>query len=130
MRHRSGEVAAVAALIDSEEYEDAQSLAKAVIEQVYELFQERDWWGLQWGGRAYGPYADKASAKRASRAFDGLPTVHQLHSAAELGRLAEKVNPTTRSTHCTECGDPRFAHGFSNHAGCVVRGCKCKIISP
>lgn len=127
MRHRTSEVQAIQEILNSEDFEDDVAMAKAVIERVYELFQFRGWYGLKWGNLAVGPFIDKAEANRAAKAMDNLPTVHEMESVDRFTQWVAKMNPKD-SQHCEECNHPRFAHGFTNHVGCVVRKpdrCEC-----
>lgn len=129
MRHRNAEVKAIREILNSEDFEDDVAMAKACIEKVYELFQTREWYGLRWGQDAYGPLIDKAEANSLVKAMDGLPTIHALHGVEKFRGYVKAMSPVDKR-HCTSCGHPTFAHGYSNHEGCIVRKpsrCECKI---
>lgn len=130
VRHRRDEVAAIQAILNDDTFENDEDMAKALIAKVYELFKLRSWFGLKWGRYAYGPYIDKGEANRHAGLLEALPTVHPLLSVADLDRVIQQaMNPKIRRT-CEACGHPAFAHGFSNHLGCVVRRpvpCPCKL---
>lgn len=129
MRHRKDEVSAIVELLNDETFETDTDMARAIIAKVYELFKLRPWFGIKWGRFAYGPYIDRGEANRHAGQLDALPTVHPLLPVGDLDRVIERAMYPKIKRTCEACGHPAFAHGFSNHLGCVVRNppCPCKL---
>lgn len=131
MRTRKVEVDAVVTILEDETYATVNDMAKDLLREVYKLWHERDFFGLRWGLRPYGPVADLSEANRAAEALQGLPTVHRLYSMAELDRVITKLGEQPALSMCAGCKHPTFAHGFTNKKGCIVRSpvaCTCTIV--
>jgi hypothetical protein len=132
---RADEVKAVVAIMESDEYESADLMAKAIIKQVAESFAERTFYA--WVYREspdafylpFGPFTSDNEAKKfAGKYVDMLAGQHMilsLHSTKELtDRMATHVIPTH---HCQSCNHQLISHEHPKiQPKCAVRGCKCR----
>jgi hypothetical protein len=109
----------------NDEWDSVDDLVKALMDAFFEMLEKRDFYGIRWGGLAYGPFASKASAEKISKMLDGVAQVAPLLSVSRIKGVAEAANPITDRNHCTSCTHPKFAHGFTNKRGCVVKTCDC-----
>jgi hypothetical protein len=89
LRSRQSEVNAILSLLEDSSFEDGEAMAKAILDTVYEIFRDRDWYGLRWCGMAFGPYADKGEANRAAKALGGAPEVCKLRGQHWIARAIE-----------------------------------------
>jgi hypothetical protein len=124
VRVLKAETAAIAAVL-GEEWESEEDLIKALWDRFFELLEERDLYGVRWGGLAFGPFTAKVSAQKLCRELDDVAFVAPLLSAGRLKRICAKANPITDGQHCPDCTHPKFAHGFTTKNGCVVKTCGC-----
>lgn len=132
---RGNEVKAVVSLMESDEYDTADAMAKAIIKRVAELFAEREWhaWVYRESPDAFyipfGPFTSDTEAKRfAGRWVDALKGQHMilpLHSTAALtAQMAAYKSP---SHYCAECNHSLVSHQHPKiQPKCAVKGCKCK----
>src|SRR5690348_9149006 len=113
---RKAEVEAVVSILETDnEYDTLESMAKDIIETVYERFLEREWYayGVQFDGLSigYGPFTSANEAgKFRKRLALGLPDgLAKLYSpAGALDRLAEGED--SGKTDCSVCAHPRGLH--------------------
>jgi hypothetical protein len=132
---RGTEVAAIAELLESDEFDSAEALSKAIIKRVADLFSEREWyvWVYRENPEAwylpYGIFSSETEAKKsAGKMVDMLKGQHMiLHvfSYAELvARIASYKVP---SQFCANCEHSHISHQHPRKNGrCAVRNCKCK----
>jgi hypothetical protein len=130
---RSEEVKAVIEILESDEYDSAQAMAKALIKEVAEILSMRDWWavahrfaGDETGGLNWGPYSSVTEAQKAYEKFIGAGEARavKVYSAGHLEAMAVgkkwkgfcEVCHHAKSLHMSE-GNSRDKCGLSN--------CKC-----
>ena len=129
---RGPEVKAIVELLESDDYDSADALAKAILKRTGELFAEREWYAWVWKESgsdmqlAWGPVSSESEARKLSSKV-GLIGQHMFlplySTAALLARLAEK--PT--SPFCSTCNHPHHCHEHPKFGGkCAARGCKCQ----
>lgn len=132
---RGAEVKAVVELLESDEFESANALAKAILKHVADMLSDRDFYA--WVYREtpdafyipFGPFTSESEAKKfAGKYVDALKGQHMilpLYSTNEfVNRLASHKLP---NYHCTSCTHTLTAHEHPRKNGkCVVRGCSCK----
>ena len=134
---RKDEIAAVVAVLESDEHEDSASMAKALVRVVSELLQKRDAFGVAIGlptdnlRLAHGPYFTVLEAKRVVKEANARGLVAflaPLLSADSALREEEEA----MNKRCT-CGHPVQLHGSAikpkawTTLGCGVykRNVKC-----
>jgi hypothetical protein len=127
VRARQSEISAVLATL-AEEWDSEEELAKALIDAVYDLAEERNFYGVGWGGLSYGPFPLKSTAASLAKALDEKPFVAPLLSVAALRRAVAGANPVADDGHCKVCTHPKFAHGFPRPPGCFVKNCGCRTV--
>lgn len=127
VRARKAEIEAVLALL-GEEWADETELAQALLDKVFELLGDRNFYGVKWGATAYGPFVTKQSAEKVCRVFGGDASLHHLVSTALLAMIADRMENPPDNRYCADCKHPNFAHGFTKPKGCAVRGCECKTV--
>jgi hypothetical protein len=140
---RKDEVAAVVALLEGEEHETAEELAKAILKEVSGLLSKRDSYGVAIGLRTddlripHGPFWTLLDAKRTQREAEarGLVSfIAPLRAATDALREEEIAH----SKRCV-CGHPKELHGLSitpravTSLGCCVykrrEKCACATYS-
>lgn len=119
---RREEIAAVAAVLDSDEYETVQEMARAAIKALAVELGKRDWYVMPWslpgegGGINYGPFATAAELRR----FAGtLPSGG--HRAVLVLGPDRPRGTDDAEVHAGTC---RCGHGQHNHVVKNVRGGK------
>ncbi len=111
----------------ADEWESEDDLIKALMDKFFELLEERDLYGVRWGGLAYGPFTHMPGARKLCKALDDVAIVAPLLAVGKLRRVASQTNPEADEGHCGGCSHPKFAHGFTNKPGCIVRTCDCTL---
>jgi hypothetical protein len=131
---RSNEVAAVAAILESPEYDDAPSMSKAIVKAVADELLKRDTVVIVPQGQpfGYGPYWSETQAEKAWTKEIG-PSVGD--TPAGLLKAYPWAPPEEIAAHvdCT-CGHARELHVVKNQRGgktvsfteCGLTGCECK----
>ena len=110
---RKAEVTEVVALLESQEFDTAEALAKAIIKTVADQVERREWYAMAWRDKedgtglslAWGPITSEAQVKvLANRmAVGGIVRPVKLHSVGDfLDNLAEQERG--QSTTCGNCG--------------------------
>ncbi|MFE3578166.1 hypothetical protein [Streptomyces vinaceus] len=132
---RKEEVSAIKAVLESPDFDNADQMAKAVIKEVGEVLQMRDWYALvhTWkdGSRGlnFGPFANEAEIKTfASKiAIGGTGKVVKLYSP---GVMLANVNGKKGWTGY--CQDSDCGHAPANHSAvsaargaCHIPTCPC-----
>lgn len=111
-------MAAVVAVLESEEYDDAGAMSRRIVQVVAEELAKRDAYGVGIGLKTddlvlpHGPYYTQNDAKRAAKQAEerGL----RAFIAPLLGTdsaVAEDLE--TGSTRCAACKHPKELHGVS-----------------
>ncbi|OKI45088.1 hypothetical protein [Micromonospora sp. CB01531] len=134
---RKEEVAAVVAVLESDQYDSAQAMAKAVIKEVAELLDMRDWVALthRFGdngqlGLNWGPFGSAIEAQRLADklALGGRFSVVRLGSP---GLLVANLLGAKRPTK-DFCANPACLHAAWTHSAlgnsrgkCVLESCPC-----
>jgi hypothetical protein len=136
---RGTEVKAVVELLESEEFDSAEALAKAILKRTAELLAERDFYA--WVYRetpdafyiSHGPFTSETEAKRFAGKYVGsLKGQHMilpLFSTAQfVDRLASHKLP---NYHCADCNHQLISHEHPKiQPKCAVRGCRCRKAVP
>lgn len=130
---RGPEVKRVVAVLESEEFETPEAMAKAVIKEVVDLLSFRDTYAgtlrLKDGehGLNFGPFYSAGDVKSyvSSLAVGGTFGVAPLHAPAPIKANIEGLDDT--SPWCLECGHPAYAHlaDGSSRGGCGLSYCDC-----
>lgn len=112
------------------EWDSEDDLIKALMDKFFELLENRDLYGVRWGGLAYGPFTAKPSAQKLCKALGDVAIVAPLLAVGKLRTVAAQANPEADSHHCPACSHPKFAHNFvvddgTRVDGCVVKRCDC-----
>lgn len=129
---RKDEIAAVVKQLEAD-HASADAAARAVIKEFWRVFQQRDTWAIvvplpEMGSVImYGPFGDRGEATRGIKLLSGIDGKYHIIRLRPVG-TAEV--PQGDSRYCPDCKHPKFAHGFSVRAGCVAKGCLCKIRYP
>lgn len=132
---RGAEVKAIVELLESEEFDSADALAKAVLKRTAELFSEREFYA--WVYREspdafylpYGPFASEIEAKKfAGRYVDSLKGQHMILPLFSTTELVERLAAhKVTNYHCTSCTHQLISHEHPRKNGhCAFRGCKCR----
>lgn len=122
---RNSEREAVIAALEGE-YASDRMAADEMFRTVVDALTMRESFGIKYMGFAFGPWYHGTSVKKVATSLPGS-TIHRLLPSQ---RFEIMLDPEThrKSTSCDTCDHPLFAHGFSNHRGCVVRKCRCKEV--
>lgn len=130
---RTDEVKAVIAILESDEHDNAQSMAKALIKEVADMLDMRDWWALahrfsaQDDGLNWGPYSSPAECQKAAEKHIGAGEARavKIFSAGRLEAMAEgkKVKG-----FCENCGHAKSLHlaDGSSRGKCGIHKCRCE----
>ncbi|WP_326554697.1 hypothetical protein [Micromonospora sp. NBC_01813] len=133
---RKEEIQPVIDLLESEGFDSAEDMAKALIKAVVELLWFRDWYvlGVKGGGGqpvAFGPFASEAEARSLGTKLQGVlvpldPSEWGVVQVRGLGGTAEERQGGGFGFCCTEgCGHPAYAHSMSDGPGrghCILCG--------
>lgn len=132
---RGNEVKAVVAIMESDEYDSAEAMAKAVIKRIAELFAEREWaaWVYRENPEAfylpYGPFSSATEAKRfAGRYVEMLRGQHMILPLYSTSALTERMATyKVPSQFCDSCNHSLVSHEHPKiQPKCAVRGCACR----
>ncbi len=119
---RKAEVERVVELMESEEFEDAKSTAKAIVKALYEEWRQRDWYAYAGkGGRPYLLYGleptENAAVKSGQKHgldSDKLLIAH-VHShdkwQANWDKVEADANAKFDDHPCADCGHLEVHHG-------------------
>lgn len=132
---RKDEVQAVVAVMESDEFETGEAMAKAVIKQVAELFAKRDWYAWVWRESddslqiAHGPLSSKVEAERLATK-SGLKGRHMALPLFSTAALLERATAKPPAVRCADCTHPYHCHEVPRYAPkCWVKGCGCKALA-
>lgn len=139
---RKTELAAVVELLESDEFDSANDLAKAIVRTVFSELMERDLWCLASrlvpGGAEpvtvlYGPFTSETEATRFAKAAEitGLNLALPMYSPAIAVRAHDERKAiedriTAGEYPTCKCGHPDFTHQHNGYGGkCATGGCGC-----
>lgn len=132
---RREEIDAVKALLEDPTFESADQMAKAVIKEVAEILQMRDWvalvhtWADGHRGLNFAPFGNSAEAEAFAKhmAFGGTGRLVRLHSPGVM--LANTTGKKGWKGYCLhpDCGHAPFTHSAASAArgACQVPTCPC-----
>ena len=128
---RAAEKTAMVELLEGE-WDSSDALATALLKKAFEVFQERDLWGLavDYAGLrvVYGPYATEGDVGRAHKALAvGVGYVGRLHAAASTA-TREDTQPTLGL--CGGCGHVKGTHTHPRSMGYCLAGASHKDARP
>lgn len=131
---RKDEYAPVVALLESDQFDSAAALAKAVVKTVYDELLKRDWtaWVYRFpsGGPvlAVGPFtSDSEAAKYGKKSgLDGEHMILTLSSPYGEHHGDVEARAMLNPPMCSWCGHPKHTHAHQGYAGkCAVGHCSC-----
>ncbi|WP_372407245.1 hypothetical protein [Streptomyces luteireticuli] len=123
------------AILEDPTFESADQMAKAVIKEVAEILQMRDWvalvhtWADGHRGLNFAPFGNSAEAEAFAKrmAFGGTGRLVRLHSPGVL--LANTTGKKGWKGYCLhpECGHAPFTHSAATAArgACQIPTCPC-----
>lgn len=123
---RKDEKATIVALLESEEFDDADKLAGAVLKAAFDIFQHRNLYLLGASNAIdepvalFGPFASERDAERAAR-----DAVYNYGRSMPLWTvdLLNAAPPGVDKEMC-KCGHPRGTHEHPKTAGICLAGAK------
>lgn len=132
---RRDEVETIKTILESEDYDTPEAMAKAVIAATADLLELRDWQaltlvnsdGTRW--LSFGPVPSAKEAEKLARtlAIGGRFGITTLYSVGHM--RANCTGKAGLKGFCTDagCGHPPFAHAFNaaSRGKCVLSGCTC-----
>ena len=136
---RGTEVKAIVSLLESDEFDSAEALAKAIIKRTGELLSERDMyaWVYRESPEAYylpfGPFTSESEAMRYAGKYVGmLKGQHMILPLYSTTALTERMaSYQIPSAFCSACTHSHMSHEHPRKNGrCAVRGCKCRKDQP
>lgn len=128
---RGEEVKAVVDLLESDGFDSADKMAKAVIKEVADMLAMREWFALThiWEngskGLNFGPYGSKAEVKKAAEAIGGGSYMAiPLHSP---GKLQANYEGKKWKGYCQSCEHSPALHlaDGSSRGKCGLSYCDC-----
>lgn len=133
---RAHEVGRVIEILESEEFDDAKAMAKAIIKEVADILAMRDSFALAhvWGdgskGLNYGPFGTKGDAEKFGERLGGVGgTAHVVKLSSPEELLANQVGKKGWAPWCLDegCGHAPFTHSqeAQTRGACIVSGCSC-----
>jgi hypothetical protein len=133
---RAEEVAEVVELLERDDYDSAEALAKDIIKLVADIFWFRTWYVLVIRGRqsAFGPFASEAEAASLGKKYEGIlvpsdPESWGVGTVYGLGGTAEE-RAGGGFGYCSTvgCGHPAYMHSMvgPSRGKCVLSECACK----
>ena len=132
---RKNELDPIVALLESDEFDSPEKMARAILQQAYESFEERDWWlvGMRNEGNniLYGLHGTEGAARKAlegnTLGLMGTCGVFEVHSAkARQAYVKEAMSPQPDKRFCKTCGHSWASHGVRrSNPGCVGKRCNC-----
>lgn len=132
---RGPEVKAIVELLESDDFDSAEALAKAVIKRTAELFEHRDWYAWVYRENPdafYLPFgifpSDSEAKKFAGKYVEMLVGEHMILRLHSTGLLVEEMAKHKRpSTACSTCHHQLLSHEHPKiQPKCAVRGCRCR----
>lgn len=132
---RKAEVEAVVSILESDEFDSPEHMAKAVLRAAAEQLQQRDWtalahfWGSEPSGLNFGPFGSpsEAEAFAAKLAAGGEGRVVKLTSPAGVTDL---IDGKKGADFCADeqCSHAAFMHLMdgTSRGKCALDGCRCR----
>jgi hypothetical protein len=132
---RGTEVKAVVELLESDQFDSADALAKAILKRTAELLAERDFYA--WVYRespdafyiSHGPFTSENEAKKfAGKYVDMLKGQHMILPLFSTAQFVERLGSHKMANyHCTSCKHQLISHEHPKiQPKCAVRGCRCR----
>lgn len=139
---RSDEVKAVVAILESGEFDGPEQMAKALIKEIAEWLQVRDWvvlthvWKDETLGVNWGPFGSEAEATAAANKiavgadkFRLIP----IYSPERVLASYDETRPKDRKGFCLndDCGHASWLHLMdgSSRGACGLEKCPCKKLA-
>ncbi|QAY17737.1 hypothetical protein SEA_ASTEN_56 [Streptomyces phage Asten] len=133
---RAQEVNAVVEVLESGEYDDAKSLAKALIKEVAQILAQRDGFALAhtWrdgtAGLNFGPFGTEGDAQKFGERLGGVGgTAHVVKLSSPEVLIANQDGKKGWTPFCLVegCGHAPFTHSMAgtSRGACMVDGCEC-----
>ncbi|AOQ27033.1 hypothetical protein SEA_GODPOWER_58 [Streptomyces phage Godpower] len=133
---RAQEVNAVLEIMESDEFEDGKSMAKALIKEVAQILAQRDSFALAhtWqdgtAGLNFGPFGTEGDATKFGERLGGVGgTAHVVKLSSPEVLIANQDGKKGWTPFCLVegCGHAPFAHSMAgtSRGACMVDGCEC-----
>lgn len=135
IRPRADEVRQVVDLLESDEFDSPDAMAKELIKLCAGLLAERETYAVGEGGIAWGFWHDARSAQKAAEQIGGQ--VAKVYPSGPLERRLAAFEVDSRRGFCPRCNHPWLAHidrayregnrktGPMREPGCCAAGCTC-----
>lgn len=130
---RAEEWKPVLEMLESDEFKDGQSMAKALVKSVTAMLWHREWfvgqhiWAGGKPGLIYGPFASEAQAKTFGDSL-GVGQEFRIRKVSAPGRVVGILDgaPGVKG-FCKTCGHSPFDHGIegSGRGKCYLPDCTC-----
>jgi hypothetical protein len=132
---RKDELTPIVEILQSEDYDSPEKMARAILQQAYESFSERDWWVVAMRNEGfnilYGLHGTEGAAQKALEKNElglmGTCGVFEVHSAkARQAYVKEVMSLQPDKRFCKTCGHSWASHGVrKSNPGCVGKKCGC-----
>jgi len=132
---RAPEVKAIVEILQSDDYETPEAMAKAVIKEVAEILAMRETWYalvIKGGAKAvnFGPYASDAEVKQvAAKVAGAAPEFHiaRMGGSGLLAARLEGYNKRKWTNFCATCTHAKDLHltDGNSRARCALE-CSCQ----
>jgi hypothetical protein len=132
---RKEEYKAVVDMLESDEYDNADQMAKALVKAVADMLWQRDWQAVTLGfdGKAawsYGPFSSESEADKFAQSCLGLGNNVQYRKtllASPARVVGHLFGAPGVKGFCKTCGHSPFDHGTdgSSRGKCFLPECEC-----
>jgi hypothetical protein len=133
----AAQVKRIVDILNSEDYDSPEQMARAILKEASSIIGETDSWGAitripvnnQFPFEVWGPFPDKTQAKKLTTVFEGAVAFIKMRGTISLDDRERLVAPKSNDKSCETCDHPQFAHlnGTKTMDGCRVPGCTCKM---
>lgn len=130
---RKDEIKAVVDVLESDGYDNADQMARAVIKVVAEALGQREWYAYAHRFKVgqtpmlWGPLSSDKEVEKLARTI-GLDGDHRSMKMYSPAAIVERMSKDSEgaSQFCASCGHPKGAHQHPKQSGmCAVRSCSC-----
>lgn len=133
---RKEEIERIVSILESDDYDSGESMAKALLLEIVDMLWFRDWWVLASRGSDYqvvfGPFASEAEARAVGQKWQGVLMpgdpmgwgVVQVHGLG--GTAEERAGGGFGYCSAEDCGHPAYGHsmaGTSRGKCLLCKGC-------